>query len=264
MDHDGARKRDALLLAAGKALRQSILILVDANELQHLIHALFHLIPGQLSNLQAVFNVLAHGQMRENRVALKHHADIALMGRKLVDDLIAKGNRARLNAVKTCDHAQQRRLAAAARAEQRKKLAVLDIGRQIRNDDIIAIFFAHMVDLYCNAHRSHPSFHGSGRVYIVLSESLPLHFSKKEAAGQLARSGCRTTASPKFMPYSIRSADYSAASTSASWNISIHSRLCSEATVSSSLMTLMEDMLCIASVSGTSLRMVRRNCVSFM
>jgi len=60
--------------------------------------------------------------MREERVVLEHHADVACFGRKqltaLAHDLAIKRDLARLNRFETGNAAQHRGLAATARAEE--------------------------------------------------------------------------------------------------------------------------------------------------
>ena len=51
--------------------------------------------------------------MREDRIALEHHADVALMRGNVIDALLVEADVATLDAVESCDHAQERRLAAA-------------------------------------------------------------------------------------------------------------------------------------------------------
>jgi hypothetical protein len=73
---------------------------------------------------QRVGDVVEHGHVREQRVVLENHGDIAGAGRQ-------RGHRARADAhlagrrrLQPRDRAQQRRLPAAGRAEQGEELAV--------------------------------------------------------------------------------------------------------------------------------------------
>ena len=96
--------------------------------------------------------------MRENRVILEHHADVALGRIQIVDHLLSKVKRTAFNGIEACDHPQQRRFAAAGRAEEGEKLSLMDIQIQIRNDDIVTVFFQCMLDVNCNAHRGSAPF----------------------------------------------------------------------------------------------------------
>ena len=157
MDDDGTGQRHALLLAAGKALGQAVLVFVDMHQGEHFIGALFHFVLGHVAQPEAVFDIPAHGQMGEDGIALEHHADVALVGGQVVDDLIAKGNGAAFDGVKARNHAQQRSFAAAGGAQQREELAVFDVGGQIGNDDVITELFDNVVNGNGYAHTLHTS-----------------------------------------------------------------------------------------------------------
>ena len=96
--------------------------------------------------------------MREDRIILEHHANIALGRIQIVDHLVPKIKRTAFNGVESGDHPQQRRLAAAGRTKQGEKLPLMDIQVQIGNDDIVTVFFQGMLDVNCNAHRGFRSF----------------------------------------------------------------------------------------------------------
>ena len=88
---------------------------------------------GQVLDAQPERHVLEHGHVRVERVALEHHRDVAL-GRRQVRDVAAvdqdlTGGRL----LEPGDHAQRRRLAAPARADQHDHLAGRD--RQIEVGD---------------------------------------------------------------------------------------------------------------------------------
>jgi hypothetical protein len=76
-----------------------------------------------------------HREVREQGVVLEHHPDAALLGRhersRPGDDLLADVYAARVGCLEAGDQAQQRRLAAARRAEHRHQLAALDLERDL-------------------------------------------------------------------------------------------------------------------------------------
>ena len=113
MDDDGAGKCNALLLTARETFGKAILIVRDLYHVEDFIDALLHLRLWHLTQLQPIFYVLPHGEMREDRIALEHHADVALMRGNVIDSLLVEADVAALDAVESCDHAQERRLAAA-------------------------------------------------------------------------------------------------------------------------------------------------------
>jgi hypothetical protein len=65
--------------------------------------------------------------MREERVVLEHHRDVALPGRKMGDVPDADEDRTRVDVLQAGEHAQARRLPAPGRTEQHHELAVLDV-----------------------------------------------------------------------------------------------------------------------------------------
>ena len=80
----------------------------------------------ETGEFQAERHVLLHVHMRVERIGLEHHRDLALRGLEIVDAALADENVARGHAVEPGDHAQQRRLAAAGRADQHDEFALAD------------------------------------------------------------------------------------------------------------------------------------------
>src|SRR5260370_28014168 len=68
--------------------------------------------------------------MGTQRVIWEHHVDRALVRRDLSDVLAVEQDAALVRRLKTGEHSKQRGLAAAARTEQRKKLASPDVERK--------------------------------------------------------------------------------------------------------------------------------------
>ena len=128
------------------------------HQLHELLGLLLHLLPGELSVLQAELDVLAHGHVREDRVVLEHHADVALGRVQIVDARVVEIEIAALDGVEARDHAQQRGLAAAGGAQQRKEFALPDFQAEIGNDDVIAILFEGMTDGNAVAHSFLPPY----------------------------------------------------------------------------------------------------------
>ena len=69
-------------------------------------------------------------EMRKQRVVLEHHVDRPLMRQHRRDVPAVEQDAALVRRLETGEHAQQRGLAAAARAEQREELAGADVERQ--------------------------------------------------------------------------------------------------------------------------------------
>ncbi|MOA29874.1 hypothetical protein D3C78_1509160 [compost metagenome] len=72
---------DPLLLATGELRRATMGKWLKLHQFEHRIHAAFTFGGGQFANGQRERDVVAHRQMREQRVALEHHADVAFVRR---------------------------------------------------------------------------------------------------------------------------------------------------------------------------------------
>ena len=97
--------------------------------------------------LQREGHVVGDGHVRVERVVLEHHGDVALLRRQVVDHPLADADLARGDVLEPGDHAQQRRLAAAGRADEDDELAVLDVDRDAVQDRRRAEGLAHVADL---------------------------------------------------------------------------------------------------------------------
>ena len=125
-DDERAGERDALLLAAGELIGFAVGVGAHAHGLERLAGAAPDFVLRHLALLEAERDVLRHGHVRPQRVALKHHSGIPLVRREASDVFVAKNNFPRVGQVETREAAQQRRLAAAARPKEEEKLAGID------------------------------------------------------------------------------------------------------------------------------------------
>ena len=85
---------------------------------------------GHAGALQPERDIVPHVEMRKQRVVLEHHVDRPLMRQHRRDVAAAKQDAALVRRLEAGEHAQQRGLAAAARAQQRKELARPDVERE--------------------------------------------------------------------------------------------------------------------------------------
>ncbi len=84
--------------------------------------------------------------MRIKRIILEHHGDIAFGGFHIIDHALADGNGAGSDAFEARDHAQQRGLATARRANQHHEFTIRDLQRNAFDDfDIAAIALADVI-----------------------------------------------------------------------------------------------------------------------
>jgi hypothetical protein len=81
----------------------------------------------QSPHLERQRHVLRHRHVRIERVALEHHRDVAVLRCEGVDGRAVDPHLALVGVVQAREDPQQRRLAAARRADQRQELAVADL-----------------------------------------------------------------------------------------------------------------------------------------
>ena len=84
--------------------------------------------------------------MAEQRVVLKDESDTAVACRNVRDIVAMHRDAAVIDAGQAGDRAQQRALAAAARAEQYKELALADFERNVVDDGGALISFRDLVE----------------------------------------------------------------------------------------------------------------------
>ncbi len=131
-----ARESDALLLAAAEQRPGPIFESGQADEIERAQDAVLDFVLGKPARFERKGDVFRHGHVRPNRIGLKHHADVALIGRQQPsavtdhDRLIAEKDIAGVGCLQTGDHAQGGGLTAAARAEQSENLAVIHLRRK--------------------------------------------------------------------------------------------------------------------------------------
>ena len=110
---------------------------LELDEVQELVHALADLGFRPFSHLQPEGDVVANGHVLERRVVLEHEADISFLGRERRGVLAREEDLACVRGLEPGDDAQQRRLARAARAEERSERAALDVeGDVVERDEV--------------------------------------------------------------------------------------------------------------------------------
>ena len=150
---DGERpgERHALTLAAGELGRVAVGEAFQVDEAEQLVDPVARLVLGGLADLEAEGDVVAHRHVLERRVVLKDEADAALAGGGHGRVLAGDEHAAAVRVLQARDHAQQRRLAAAARPEQRRQRSVRDLERHVVERDEVAEVLRG--SLHLDAHR---------------------------------------------------------------------------------------------------------------
>ena len=122
-------------LAARQLRRQPVGELAEVHEVEQFVDPAADLGFGNLPDLQPERHVAAHREVLERGVVLEHEPDVAALGRQVcgVDPLDV--HRPRVGPFEPGDDPQQRRLAAARRAEQRQQLAGRDAHRDVVEGD---------------------------------------------------------------------------------------------------------------------------------
>ncbi len=116
---------DPLLLAARQLRRATMSEGFELNQLEHRIDFLLALGRRQLADCQRKGNVVAYRQVREQRVALEHHADVTLVRRHIHQRFAAHQNLARAGCFEAGEHRQRGAFSRAAGAQEGQEFTVL-------------------------------------------------------------------------------------------------------------------------------------------
>jgi hypothetical protein len=123
----GAGQGDALLLTARQLGRVFVGVLAQANQFQQFTYALVDGGLGQALTAQAEGDVGVHAEIGEQRIGLKHDAEVALARRQQGNIPLALQQTAAALRFEAGDDAQQGGLAAARGAKKAQQLTRLDI-----------------------------------------------------------------------------------------------------------------------------------------
>ena len=141
-----AGQRDALLLAARQVARHPRAVALQPHQRQHPVHLRGNLGLGAAPDTQREGDVLAHIQVREQRIALEHHADVALVRGRRQDRGAAQEDVTRGRLVEAGQRIERGRLAGPRRPEEGEKLALGDLKRDIVDGDDGSVGLAQAPD----------------------------------------------------------------------------------------------------------------------
>ncbi len=111
--------------------------ILQPDQAQHVGDAAGDLVPRQAFLLETERHVGLHRQMREQRIALKHHVDRTPVRRHPREIDAVEQDATGIRPLEPGDQTQQRGLAAARGAEQREEFAVVNVeGELVERDEV--------------------------------------------------------------------------------------------------------------------------------
>ena len=126
LEDERAGQGDALLLTTGELPRRAVGEVGQVDEVERLAHPRRGLGPGDAADLERKADVVRHGQMREQGVTLKDHAEVAALRRQMGDHALVDEDVAGRRLDEPGDRHEDRRLAGPRRAQQREEIAAPD------------------------------------------------------------------------------------------------------------------------------------------
>jgi len=139
LEDERPRERHALLLAARELRRRPIAELPQTDDVESTIDALADLRLRDFAHRERERHVFRDRHVREESVALEHHADVPLVGRQGVDGPAIERDRAARRPLETGEHVERRRLARTRRAEKGEELAARDAEVEAPNRERAAV-----------------------------------------------------------------------------------------------------------------------------
>jgi hypothetical protein len=145
LDGDGAGGRNALLLATGERLRVAVGEPVEVDEREHLVDPVVDRVIRDALPVEAERDVLSDGHVRKQRVILKHHSRVALVGRHARHVLAGQRDGSAGGRFEPGEHPKRRRLARARGTQQREQLAVFHLERYLVDGGDVSERFCHLI-----------------------------------------------------------------------------------------------------------------------
>ena len=155
--HDGAADGDALALSTRELTRLALEQWLDLEDVGGLLHALGDLGLGHARRFETEGQVLVNVHVRVECVGLEHHCNAAAGGGYFVHALAVDQQIAAADRLEPRDHAQQRGLAAAGRADEHGELAWLDAQIDAVDDFDIAVALDHLFEVDPGCGHAKPS-----------------------------------------------------------------------------------------------------------
>src|SRR5262249_29377732 len=154
VDRERPRQSHPLALTTGELSGITLREPFQLDELEQVMDALRDLGAWPLPDLQPEGHVLPDGHVLEGCVVLEDHPDPARTRRPVGDVDVAEEDLPPLRLLQPCNHAQKARLAASARAEQRRQRPLWDRDRDVLQRDEIPELLRDIDDR--DAHHASP------------------------------------------------------------------------------------------------------------
>lgn len=154
LEDQRAGQRHALLLATGKLRRITPGEGVELDHRQRALDPFLHVGLAHAADAEGKGQVLGHGHVREQRIVLEHHADVALVRRDIVDRATGQEDFAGGGGFETGQHHQAGGLAGPGGAEQGEEFALANVQVEILHDEglaVVALLHATEADQYIAA-----------------------------------------------------------------------------------------------------------------
>ena len=139
LEHQRPCQGHPLLLAAGQLRRVTLGEGIELHHAQHAFDPLADVGAIEATHRQRKTQVFSHGHVREQRVVLKHHADVALVRRHVVDSAARELDLARSRGFKPRQHHQAGGFARPGRPEQGQELAFANVQVEVFHNQVFAI-----------------------------------------------------------------------------------------------------------------------------
>ena len=143
---DRAPKGNALALAARQLLRLAGEELGEVKDCRRLVDTALDLALLNLAQLEAEGEVLSHGHMRVEGVALEDHGNVAVLRRDVVDDLVADQQGAIGDLLKAGNHAERGGFAAARGPYEHHELAISDLKGEVFDGEDLAVLLGDTLE----------------------------------------------------------------------------------------------------------------------
>ena len=163
--HDRAPDRHALPLPAGELGRPSLEQRVEAEQFRRGLYLGVDLRARCPDVLEAERHVLVHRHVGIERVGLEHHRQSALRGRNVVDATPVEREIALGDGFEAGDHSQQRRFAAARRADEDDEFSVADGKIDAIDDGSASVTLDDALELEAG--------HGGLARYLMPADAMP-------------------------------------------------------------------------------------------